>query len=84
IIKIAMNNIFREMNRRGLKSRMILQIHDELLFEVLQDEAAAMEALVEKLMEEAVELSVPLEVELETGPNWQDMKPQSKPGWSNG
>jgi DNA polymerase-1 len=84
IIKIAMNNIFREMNRLGLKSRMILQIHDELLFEVLQDEAAAMEALVEKLMEEAVELSVPLEVELETGPNWQDMKPQSKPGWSNG
>lgn len=75
IIKVAMNDICAEMNRRGLKSRMILQIHDELLFEILPDETAAMTTLVRQLMEEAVKLSVPLDVELKTGFNWQDMEP---------
>jgi len=73
IIKIAMVNIDREIQVRGLKSRMIIQVHDELIFEVAPGELMEVQALVSELMPSAMELSVPLEVEIKTGPTWGDM-----------
>ncbi|NPV69282.1 MAG: DNA polymerase I [Firmicutes bacterium] len=74
IIKLAMVNIASTMKRRGLASRMILQVHDELVFEVPGSELDAMTDLVKKSMEDVVRLSVPLKVDLKSGPNWYDMK----------
>ncbi len=75
IIKVAMIRIHEAMKTDGLRSRMLLQIHDELLFEVLEDEWARVRQIVERLMPQAVELSVPLKVDLKAGPNWADMAP---------
>ena len=75
IIKVAMISIHEAMKTDGLRSRMLLQIHDELLFEVLEAERARVRQIVEQLMPRAVELSVPLKVDLKAGPNWSDMKP---------
>ena len=74
IIKIAMINIDREIRERGLKSRMIIQVHDELIFEVAPGELMDVQAMVSELMPAAMELSVPLEVEIKTGPTWGDME----------
>ena len=74
IIKIAMINIDREIRDRGLKSRMIIQVHDELIFEVAPGELMEVQALASELMPSAMELSVPLEVEIKTGPTWGDME----------
>lgn len=75
IIKVAMIRIHEAMRTDGLRSRMLLQIHDELLFEVLEDERARVRQIVERLMPSAVALSVPLKVDLKAGPNWADMAP---------
>ncbi|MBE9505411.1 MAG: DNA polymerase I, partial [Chloroflexi bacterium] len=75
IIKVAMIRIHEAMRTDGLRSRMLLQIHDELLFEVLEDERARVRQIVERLMPRAVALSVPLKVDLKAGPNWADMAP---------
>ena len=74
LIKLAMISIDRKLAERKLKTRMILQVHDELLFEVPFDETEAVAAMVRAEMEGVVELSVPLEVHLATGPNWRDME----------
>jgi DNA polymerase I len=74
IIKIAMINIFREMNQRELKSKMLLQVHDELIFEVPLDEAGQMTELIRDKMVSAVQLSVPLKVDIKSGPNWGAME----------
>jgi DNA polymerase-1 len=74
LIKLAMISIDRKLAERKLKMRMILQVHDELLFEVPFDETEAVAELVRAEMEGVVELSVPLEVHLATGPNWRDME----------
>jgi DNA polymerase I len=74
LIKLAMIAIDRELAGRKLKTRMVLQVHDELLFEVPLDETAEIEALVRKEMEGVVELSVPLVADLAFGPNWRDLK----------
>ncbi len=60
----------KAIKQHNLKSKMILQVHDELLFEVPSEEVEQMEKLVEHTMENAVKLSIPLEVDLKTGPNW--------------
>jgi DNA polymerase-1 len=73
IIKIAMINLQREMERRNLKSKMLLQIHDELLFEVPEAEVAEMKSLVGELMPRAVELSVPVKIDIKLGRNWAEM-----------
>ena len=73
IMKKAMLSIFSEMSRKGLRSRILLQVHDELIFEVPEDEISQMEALVKDCMENAVKLSVPLRVEVETGRSWGEM-----------
>lgn len=74
IIKIAMIDIDREMARRELQSRMTIQVHDELIFEVAPGEMEEMNGLVTDLMPAAMELSVPLTVEVKTGPTWGDME----------
>jgi DNA polymerase I len=73
LIKIAMINIDREIIERKMKSRMLLQVHDELVFEVPNDELDVMRELVQDRMEHAYELSVPLAVEVGVGPNWRDL-----------
>lgn len=70
IIKKAMIDIFREMQKRGMKSKMILQVHDELVFDCHLTEVDELKALVRGMMENAVHLAVPLEVEMSTGSNW--------------
>jgi DNA polymerase I len=72
IIKMAMINIHRVIRQRGLKSRLILQIHDELLCEVTEDEAADMTELVRHEMESVITLDVPLIVSIGTGHNWAE------------
>ncbi len=74
IIKLAMINIQRLLRDRGLKSRMILQVHDELIFDVVPEELEEMKVLVREQMEGDVSLSVQLKVEMGTGSNWYDLK----------
>jgi DNA polymerase-1 len=73
IIKIAMINLYREMEKRNLKSKMLLQIHDELLFEVPEAEMTEMKSLVSDLMPRAFELSVPVKIDIKLGKNWAEM-----------
>ncbi|MBK7130890.1 MAG: DNA polymerase I [Crocinitomicaceae bacterium] len=72
IIKIAMIRIHREMKKQNLKSRMLLQVHDELVFDVHNSEKDVMEKLVRENMEHAVEMTVPLTVEYKFADNWLD------------
>ncbi|HET8890449.1 MAG TPA: DNA polymerase I [Candidatus Angelobacter sp.] len=74
LIKIAMIQIDAELRSRKLKSRMLLQVHDELLFEVPANELDLMRQLVREKMETVHVLSVPLLVELGVGPNWRDVE----------
>jgi DNA polymerase-1 len=73
IIKIAMINLHREMEKRNLKSKMLLQIHDELLFEVPEEEVGETESLVVELMSRAFELCVPVKIDIKLGRNWGEM-----------
>jgi DNA polymerase-1 len=73
LIKLAMIRLDREVPARGLKSRMTLQVHDELVFEVPDGEVEAMRALVKETMESVEPLRVPLLVEVGVGHNWRDM-----------
>ncbi|SEB15834.1 DNA polymerase I [Mycobacterium sp. 283mftsu] len=70
IIKVAMINVDRAMKDAGLKSRVLLQVHDELLFEVAEGERDALETLVREQMGSAYPLDVPLEVSVGYGPSW--------------
>lgn len=75
IIKIAMNRLYAQLRERKLKSKMLLQVHDELLLEVPRSELREVGDLVCDTMENAIELSVPLKVELKYGANWGEMQP---------
>ena len=70
IIKLAMINVDRRIEEAGLRSRMVLQIHDELLFDAWADEVERLSAIVKEEMEHVTELSVPLTVECNYGKNW--------------
>lgn len=70
LIKLAMIDIYAEMEQRQMKSRMILQVHDELVFEAADDELEELSALVKDKMENAYEFGVPMLVEVGTGTNW--------------
>ena len=72
IIKRAMLGVHAELKAQGLKSRMLLQVHDELVLEVAPDERAAVEKLVTEQMGAAADLQVPLEVQIGVGPSWFD------------
>ena len=74
LIKIAMIRIDAALREQGLKSRMTLQVHDELVFEVPEDEVEIMQRLVREHMEKAHALAVPLEVEMGVGENWRDLE----------
>ena len=73
LIKLAMIAIDRKLTERNLKTRMVLQVHDELLFEVPTEESAEIEALVLAEMEGVVKLNVPLVADLGFGQNWRDL-----------
>ncbi|MCX6277926.1 MAG: DNA polymerase I [Bacteroidetes bacterium] len=70
MIKIAMINIFSEMEKRKMRSRMILQVHDELVFDVHKDETDLLKSIVSEGMQNAIALDVPVLVEMNTGGNW--------------
>ena len=72
IIKMAMVEVYRAMKKQPLKSKMILQVHDELVFDIHRSEMEWMKKLVEDAMEQAVKMVVPMEVELQFGENWLD------------
>ena len=73
LIKVAMIRIDREIRRRGLKSQMTLQVHDELLFDVVPEESDEMQELVKAEMEGAAAFSVPIVAEVGVGQNWRDI-----------
>jgi DNA polymerase-1 len=74
IIKVAMIELQREMDREGFRAKMILQVHDELLFEVPLAELREVEQLASKIMPTALKLSVPLKIDVKTGRNWDEME----------
>ncbi len=77
IIKLAMLRVHESLQERGLRTQMLLQVHDELVFEVPRPEVGEAAALVAECMSGAYELRVPLKVELKAGGNWLDMRPLS-------
>jgi len=74
ILKKAMVEIYDEFNRRGLKSKMLIQVHDELVFNVLKNELDEVKEIVRDKMENTIKLSVPLKVDIEVGNNWYEAK----------
>lgn len=74
LIKLAMISLDREIRARGLKSRMTLQVHDELLFDVVPSEAEEMQTLVQHEMENVAEFSIPIVADIGLGDNWRDIK----------
>ncbi len=74
ITKLAMRNLHKCIRDEGLKARMLLQVHDELVLEVPHEELNVVAPLVRKEMESAFDLNVPLRVDVEAGPNWYDME----------
>ena len=70
MIKIAMIRIHEIMMAEEYKSKLLLQVHDELVFEVVPDELDAMNSMVEREMIEALPMDVAIEVEIQTGANW--------------
>ena len=74
IIKIAMIGVHGELKKRNLKSRLILQVHDELLIEADESEVDEVKEILKEQMEHAASLSVPLLVDMHTGKNWYEAK----------
>lgn len=74
IMKIAMINVYNELKKRNLKSKIVLQIHDELIIEALEDEKEVVKNILQSCMENAVNLNVPLDVEVQIGKNWYETK----------
>lgn len=74
ILKKAMVQIFQEFEKRHLKSKMLIQVHDELVFNVLESELEEVKEIVKEIMEHVVTLQAPLSVEIETGKNWYEAK----------
>ncbi|MBO0996249.1 DNA polymerase I [Bacillus sp. SD075] len=74
IIKLAMINMNRRLKKEGLKTRMLLQVHDELIFETPPEELEILKVIVPEEMENAIELNVPLKVDYAFGPTWFDAK----------
>ncbi len=74
IIKIAMIRVYQRMKEEGLKSRLIVQVHDELLIEVYRPEAERVRVILEEEMQGAMQLKVPLTIDIHTGENWYEAK----------
>jgi DNA polymerase-1 len=73
MIKIAMVRVHRALAARGLRARMLLQVHDELLFEAPPDEVETVAALARELMEAALPLRVPVVVDVKAGRDWSEV-----------
>ena len=74
IIKIAMINVYRELKKEGLKSRLVLQVHDELLIEADESEKEIVKNILKSQMENVIKLRVPIVAELSEGYDWYDVK----------
>ncbi|QAT42889.1 DNA polymerase I [Aminipila luticellarii] len=74
IIKLAMIHVYRELNKRKVKSRLILQVHDELILETAEEEQEEIKVLLRDCMEQAMDLKIKLAVELNQGHNWYNLK----------
>ncbi|NMB07707.1 MAG: DNA polymerase I [Tissierellia bacterium] len=74
IIKIAMVKVHRELKNRKLKSRLILQVHDELIIETFKDEVEEVKKVMKDIMENSIKLDIPLKVEISIGENWYETK----------
>ena len=74
LIKVAMVNVYNAMVKQQCKSKIILQIHDELIFDVCEDEIELMKNLVKNAMEQAMALKVPLIADANIGKSWYDAK----------
>lgn len=70
MIKIAMINIFNEFEKQNLKSKMILQVHDELVFDTYKNELELVKPIIADKMKNAIKLNVPIEIDINTGENW--------------
>ena len=70
MIKIAMINIYNELTKKGLKTKMILQVHDELVFDLHKDEEGVVRSIVEEKMKNAIKLDVPVVIDMNTGNTW--------------
>jgi DNA polymerase-1 len=82
LMKLAMVRVDRALRESGLDAQMLLQIHDELIFEIAAEQRDAIAALVKREMENALELSVPVEVDLKAGRTWYDVEPLELEGLS--
>jgi DNA polymerase-1 len=74
IMKLAMIRVVREMQHRKLQTRLLLQVHDELIFEAPETEASTVQQMVREVMENVYTLAVPLKVDVERGRNWEEME----------
>ena len=74
ILKKAMVEIYTEFKKRNLKSKMLIQVHDELVFNVLNTELEEVKTIVRNIMENTFKLKVPLKVDIEVGSNWYEAK----------
>ena len=74
ILKIAMINLDKALSARDFKSKLLLQVHDEIILDVPLEELDEIKALVKQTMEEAIELAVPLKVDENTGKTWYEAK----------
>jgi DNA polymerase-1 len=72
MIKIAMINIYEDFEKNKIKSKMLLQVHDELVFEVYPEELEEVKKIVSREMKGAIKLTVPIEVEIGCGKDWYD------------
>ena len=70
IIKLAMINIYNRFEKEGFKSKMLLQVHDELVFDAHKDELEIIKPIIKEEMENAFKMAVPLDVEIGEGENW--------------
>ena len=74
ILKKAMVELYDSLNEKKLKSKILLQVHDELILNVHKDEVDVVKGLVRDIMENAFQLNVPLKVDIEIGDNWYEAK----------
>lgn len=73
-MKIAMINVYKELKARNLKSKIVLQVHDEMMIEALIEEAEEVKKIIKEKMESAISLKVPLVAEVSEAENWYECK----------
>jgi DNA polymerase-1 len=74
LIKLAMIRVARELREQKLRTKMVLQVHDELVLDVPADEVDEVRERVQQAMEQVIELKVPIVADVAVGPNWRDLK----------